>query len=264
MRNKNIEPDHSRCYIDPGLYVSGPLKNGETPLIAKILLVEDDVSLQKSLAYILKKEQFDVHTARTGEDAVTLAVREKPDVILLDLLLPGIDGFEVCRRLKNNPASAQIFIIMLTGKRLVSEITEGLSLYADDYVTKPFEPAILIARIHAMLRRSTRYHVIEKKRLEYEGLTIDLIAREVNIDGRMIQLNRTEFDLLVLLAQNPNVVLTREQVLNHIRHHDLDITERVVDYQVSLLRKKMGPQSLRIETVRGVGYKFRPTPPDSD
>jgi two-component system, OmpR family, alkaline phosphatase synthesis response regulator PhoP len=230
---------------------------GAAALKAKILFVEDELSLQKSIAYILEKEGFTVFTARTGEEAVRSAPKEKPDLILLDLMLPGIDGFEVCKILKRDPQTAKIFIVMLTGKGMVADITRGLSQYADDYITKPFEPAILIARIQAVLRRKLKTVETGYPIMEFNRISIDPNARELKIDGEKIDLTKTEFDLLSLLAQKPNMVFTRVQVLDHIRQDDFDITERIVDYQVSGLRKKLSRAGQFIETVRGVGYKFK-------
>jgi two-component system alkaline phosphatase synthesis response regulator PhoP len=226
-------------------------------LKTKILFVEDELSLQKSIAYILEKEGFSVITSNNGENAVKLAFRENPDLILLDLMLPGIDGFEVCKILKRNPTTANIFIVMLTGKRMVEDITRGLSQYADDYITKPFEPAILIARIQAVLRRKLKTAEDHKRVLRFNNLTIDVQGREVSISGEPVDLTRTEFDLLLLLARNPNIVFSRTKVLDHIRQNDYELTERVVDYQVSGLRKKLSPAGKFIETVRGIGYKFK-------
>jgi two-component system phosphate regulon response regulator PhoB len=219
--------------------------------------VEDELSLQKSIAYILEKEGFSVITTNTGEEAVKLALKENPDLILLDLMLPGIDGFEVCEILKRNPSTTNIFIVMLTGKRMVADITKGLCRYADDYITKPFEPAILIARIQAILRRKSKTAEDNKRVLRFTGLTIDTDGREVTVSGEPVDLTRTEFDLLLLLARNPNIVLSRAKILDHIRQDDYDPTERVVDYQVSGLRKKITSAGRFIETVRGIGYKFK-------
>ena len=223
----------------------------------KILFVEDELTLQKSIAYILEKAGFSVITANTGEEAVKSAHRENPDLILLDLMLPGIDGFEVCEILKQNPLTANIFIIMLTGKRLVEDITKGLAQYADDYITKPFEPAILLARIQAILRRKLKTSRPGQPFLRFSDLTINADSREVTLRGEPVNLTRTEFDLLLLLARNPNIVLSRSKVLDHIRQDNYEPTERIVDYQVSGLRKKLAPAGQFIETVRGIGYKFK-------
>jgi two-component system alkaline phosphatase synthesis response regulator PhoP len=222
----------------------------------KILIVEDDLTLQKGLAYILEKEGFDVICTRTGEEALELAVKKSPDLMLLDLILPGIDGFSVCEVLKKDYQTKKIFIIMLTGRRMVNEIVKGLELYADDYITKPFEPKILIARIHAVLRRKMKSIQKEQSLLEFKDLTIDLRGYVVRVDGENVQLTKTEFDIIALLAGSPNQVFTRARILEHVRADIFAITERVVDYQVTGLRKKLGKAGDYIKTVRGVGYKF--------
>ena len=223
----------------------------------RIFLIEDDLSLQKSLVYILVKEGFSVSAARTGEEGLQVMQKAPPDLLLLDLVLPGMDGFEVCRRLRSDARQEKVLIVMLTGKGMVDDIARGLTQYADDYITKPFEPTILLARIQAVLRRGRRVQPQASAFLDFGDLTVDLGAREVFIGSHALALTCTEFNLLVLLARKPNVVFTRDQILNHIRKDDLDVTERVVDYQISGLRKKLGGAGGCIETVRGVGYKFR-------
>lgn len=221
-----------------------------------ILFVEDDVSLQKSISYILEKEGFDVICTKTGEEAIELAKEKIPDLILLDLVLPGIDGFSVCEILKKDIQTEKIFIIMLTGKGLVGEIVKGLELYADDYITKPFEPEILIARIHAVLRRKMKSLQREQSLLKFKDLAIDLKGYVVRVAGEKIELTKTEFDIIALLARTPNQVFTRARILDHVRDDNYPITERVVDYQVTGIRKKLGKVGEYIKTVRGVGYKF--------
>ncbi|MDQ1354830.1 MAG: hypothetical protein QG657_5139, partial [Acidobacteriota bacterium] len=190
-------------------------------------------------------------------EAVRLASKEKPDILLLDLMLPGIDGFQVCEILKRDTKTSRILIIMLTGKGSVTDITRGLAQYADDYITKPFEPAILIARIHAVLRRKLKNDNVASDILIFDRLTLDLNAHEVRIDGEIVDLTKTEFDMLLFLARKPNIVFSRAQVLDYIREDNYDVTERIVDYQVFGLRKKLSKVGHFIETVRGVGYKFR-------
>lgn len=222
----------------------------------KILFVEDDLSLQKSISYILEEEGFDVICSETGEEAVGLARKVDPDLILLDLILPGMDGFSVCELLKKDPQTEKIFIVMLTGKGLVEEIVKGLELYADDYITKPFEPKILLARIHAVLRRKMKCLQREQSFMKFKDLTIDLKGYVVRIAGEKIELTKTEFDIIALLAKNPNQVFTRARILDQVRDDNYPITERVVDYQVTSIRKKLGNAGEFIKTVRGVGYKF--------
>jgi len=222
----------------------------------KILFVEDDLSLQNSITYILEKEGFNVICTRTGEEAVELARKENPDLILLDLILPGIDGFGVCEVLKKDHQTEKIFIIMLTGKGMVDEIVKGLELYADDYITKPFEPKILLARIHAVLRRKMKSIIKEQNLLKFKDLTIDMKGYVVRVAGEKIELTKTEFDIIALLAGSPNQVFTRARILDQVRDDNYPITERVVDYQVTGIRKKLGRSGDYIKTVRGVGYKF--------
>jgi len=222
----------------------------------KILLVEDDVSLQKSLAFILEKEGFKVLSTQTGEEAVIITRKEKPDLILLDIILPGIDGYKVCQILKKDPQTANIFIILLTGKRKLEDIVLGLKEYADDYIIKPFEPQILIARIHALLRRKNKSENSDRNIMEFDGLMIKLDAYEVFVNGEKIDLTKTEFDILSLLAGKPNQVFTRSRILDYVREDNYSITERVVDYQITGIRKKLGKARKYIQTVRGVGYKF--------
>lgn len=221
-----------------------------------ILFVEDDLSLQKSLAYILEEEGFFVVCARTGEEAIELAKKKIPDLILLDLVLPGIDGFTVSELLKKDYRTKNIFIVMLTGKGKVEEIVEGLEFYADDYITKPFEPKILIARINAVLRRKMKSLQKDQNILKFKDLVIDLEAYVVRVEGEKIELTKTEFDIVSLLAGRPNYVFTRNRILEHVRNDNYPITERVVDYQLTGIRKKLGKAGDYIKTVRGVGYKF--------
>ena len=222
----------------------------------KILFVEDDLSLQKSIAYILEEKCYDVICTRTGEEAIDLARKRSPDLILLDLILPGMDGFSVCEILKKDRQTEKIFIIMLTGRKMVDEIVKGLELYADDYIVKPFEPKILIARIHAVLRRKIKSNQKEHSLLRFKDLVIDLKGYVVRVSGERIDLTKTEFDIIALLAGRPNQVFTRARILEHVRDDDYPITERVVDYQITGLRKKLGTLGDYIKTVRGVGYKF--------
>jgi two-component system phosphate regulon response regulator PhoB len=223
---------------------------------AKILCVEDDINLQKSISFILWREGYKVLCTQSGEDALELARKGKPDLILLDLLLPGIDGHKVCSILKKDPSTAEILIIMLTAKKRVEDIVSGLQDYADDYITKPFEPEILLARIQAVLRRKMRSVEKEKMTLEIDDLVINRESYEVLVKGKKISLSKTEFDILALMAGKPNQVFTRCRILDHVREDGYPATERVVDYHITGLRKKLGRAKKYIQTVRGVGYKF--------
>jgi len=223
---------------------------------ARILCVEDDVNLQKNLSFILWREGYEVLCAQTGEEALELVRREKPDLILLDLMLPGIDGYKVCGILKKDPSTSEILVIMVTAKKRMEDIVAGLKDYADDYVTKPFEPQVLLARIQALLRRRAQSAGDQKTTLEIDGLVINRGAYEVLAGGRQIALTKTEFEILALLAGKPNQVFTRSRILDNVREDTYPITERVVDYHLTGLRKKLGKAKKYIHTVRGVGYKF--------
>ncbi len=225
---------------------------------AKILCVEDDLNLQKSLTFILWKEGYRVFNAQTGEEALKLARKEKPDLILMDLLLPDIDGLKVSSILRKDPATANVLIIMVTAKKQVKDIVLGLKEAADDYITKPFEPEILLARIRALLRRGEYPEEKEKTTLEIGGLVIDRKAYEAYVQGRKVHLSKTEFDILTLLAARPNQVFTRSLILDQVREDGYPITERVVDYHITSIRRKLGSIKKCVQTVRGVGYKFCP------
>jgi DNA-binding response OmpR family regulator len=229
-----------------------------SPSEIRILFVEDEINLQRSLAYILGREGFAVTAARTGEEAVAAFRSLRPDLLLLDLGLPGIDGYEVCRLLRREPAAAGVPVIMLTGRGLPNDIVLGLKEYADDYVVKPCDPEVLIARIRAVLRRNGRTPDRAPEPLAFGTLSLDPLSRDVRSAGRPIPLTRTEFDILALLAGAPNRVFSRGQIIDRVRGDDYAITERTVDFQVCGLRRKLGPEGSRIETVRGLGYKFLP------
>jgi two-component system alkaline phosphatase synthesis response regulator PhoP len=222
----------------------------------KVLCVEDDINLQRSLSFILWKEGYQVVCATTGEEALEMAKAEKPDLVLLDLILPGIDGDKVCSILKKDPATADVLVIVISAKKKVEDIVARLKGYADDYITKPFEPEILLARIQALLRRKTRAEEKIRAILEIDDLVINRDAYEVRVGGRKVRLSKTEFDILAMLASRPNQVFTRSRILDQVREDGYPITERVVDYHVTGLRKKLGQARKYIHTVRGVGYKF--------
>jgi DNA-binding response OmpR family regulator len=222
----------------------------------KILCVEDDINFQNSLTFILWKEGYHVLCAQSGKEALELARRERPDVILLDLILPGIDGLKVCRILKRDSRTSSALVIIITAKKQVEDIVAGLKEFADDYITKPFEPKILLARIQALLRRVKISTDQEKAKLEIGSLIIDRGAYEVFVQGKNIHLSKTEFEILSLMAWKPNQVFTRPFILDHVREDGYPITERVVDYHISGLRNKLGGAKTYIQTVRGVGYKF--------
>jgi two-component system, OmpR family, alkaline phosphatase synthesis response regulator PhoP len=227
----------------------------EANCLARILFIEDDLNLQKSLTFILQREGFSVASAANGRDGLQLARAVPPDLVLLDLRLPDMDGFAVCRELKAHSATARAFIVMLTGKALVEDVVAGLDRFADDYITKPFEPAILLARLRAVLRRRSNQPASAAAR-HFPPLSIDPECRQVDVAGTPAALTRSEFDILALLTSRPNRVFSRAQIIDHIRNDDYLVNERVVDFLIAGLRKKIGVCAGWVETVRGVGYRF--------
>jgi two-component system alkaline phosphatase synthesis response regulator PhoP len=223
----------------------------------KVLIIEDDANIQELIRYNLAKEGYQVISAIEGEDGLTKAQTEKPNLIILDLMLPGMDGLEICRLLKADSGTAGIPIIMVTAKGEESDVVAGLELGADDYMTKPFSPKVLVARIRACLRRNKQKSIDQSSVLELNNLSIHPGRHEVLIDGNPIDLTFTEFRLLHLLAGRPGWVFTRYQIVDAIKGEDYIVTDRTVDVQVVGLRKKLGDYGRYIETVRGIGYRFK-------
>ncbi len=224
-----------------------------------ILLVEDEHDIQDLLKFHLERENLVVETADTGEDALQRLKSRTVSLILLDLMLPGIDGLEVCRRLKAQPETADIPIIMLTAKDSEADIVTGLEMGAADYVCKPFSPRVLMARIHAVLRRpvaAATGDVLEPV-ITVGPLTVDPGRHKVEIKGREVPLTFTEFRILHLLAESPGRAFSRQQIVDQVRGESYAVTERIVDVQMVSLRKKLGALGDWIETVRGVGYRFK-------
>jgi DNA-binding response OmpR family regulator len=221
----------------------------------KILVVDDEQDLVKLIRYHLEKEGYKLLSAYNGEDALSLARKERPELVILDLMLPGIDGLEVCKKLKADQALSHTAIIMLTAKGEESDITTGLKLGADDYVTKPFSPKELVARAQAVLRR-TKNVSSTKEYIEIDNLTIDVCKHEVTINNEPVPLTLTEFRLLHRLASNPGRVFTRDQLLASVSGSETFVIDRTIDAHISSLRKKLNVFASRIITIRGIGYKF--------
>ena len=225
-----------------------------------ILLVEDEQDLLELLSYNLSREGFQVETAMTGEAGLKKAreIGKQLDLVLLDLMLPGIDGLEVCRTLKGRDHTNEIPIIMLTAKGEESDIVRGLEYGADDYITKPFSPRVLMARIGAVLRRRDgEARGGNSSVIEIGQVQIDTERHEVLVKGEPAALTATEFKLLSLLASKAGRVFTRQQIIESIHEGYAAVTDRSVDVQVVSLRRKLGEAGRAIETVRGVGYRFR-------
>ncbi len=223
----------------------------------KILVVDDEEDILELVKYNLEREGFRVKCAESGEKAVKSTWHERPDLIVLDLMLPGIDGLEVARRLKQDQKTAGIPIVMLSAKGEEADIVTGLELGADDYITKPFSPRVLIARIKAVLRRQSTQPKDPDQILNIGNLTIDSGRRAVSAAGNNVDLTFSEFQVLLYLAARPGWVFTRSQIVDAVRGDNYPVTDRSVDVQIAALRKKLGMHGEYIETVRGVGYRFK-------
>jgi two-component system phosphate regulon response regulator PhoB len=225
-----------------------------------VLIVEDEADVVDLLRYNLSRAGFDVLIANTGDEGLDLARKNRPDIVVLDLMLPGMNGHEVCRELKGDANTAAIPIVMLTAKGEPHERVKGLELGADDYVTKPFSPRELVLRVQALLRRlrtTPRTEVVE-----VEGLYLDKNNFEARIDGKRLDLTTTEFKLLSLMLEMRGRTMSREKLLSDVWGYQSAIDTRTVDTHMRRLREKLGPYSARLETIRGEGYRFNATTED--
>jgi two-component system phosphate regulon response regulator PhoB len=225
--------------------------------IERILVVEDEEDILELLKVNLSKEGYQVECATSGEDALNIFRKKVPDIVILDLMLPGMDGLDVAKILKNDSQSKEIPILMLTARGEEADIVTGLELGADDYMTKPFSPRVLLARIRAVLRRKAKASSEETTVIHIHNLVINPGRHEVLVDGEPVQLTYTEFGIINYLARRPGWVFTRSQIVDAVRGEDYPVTDRSVDVQVVGLRKKLGHAGQCIETVRGVGYRFK-------
>lgn len=226
----------------------------------KILVVDDEEDILDLVEYNLKQNGYKVSCISTGEEVLETVHSYKPDLILLDLMLPGVDGFDVCKDLKSQPETKDIPVIMLTAKSEDIDVVTGLELGADDYITKPFSPRVLVARVRAILRKKNKSSGIEKtsdKIIRVQDILIDTRKHTVQVNDQPIDLTFSEFRLLQLLAERPGWVFSRYQIVDALRGEDYPVTERSVDVQVVGLRKKLGSAGKYIQTVRGVGYRFK-------
>jgi two-component system, OmpR family, alkaline phosphatase synthesis response regulator PhoP len=222
----------------------------------RILVVDDEEDLLELIRYNLSKEGYRVTCAASGEAALREARANPPDLIVLDLLLPNVDGLEVCKLLKNDSRTKHVPIVMLTAKAEEADMVTGLELGADDYITKPFSPRVLTARIKAVLRRKNEPASPETT-IQVRELVIHPGRHEVLVAGTPLTLTLTEFRLLHFLAQRPGWAFSRNQIVDAVKGDDYPVTDRSVDVQVAGLRKKLGTFGDYIETVRGVGYRFK-------
>jgi len=222
-----------------------------------VLVVEDEQDIAELVSYHLGREGYQVLAAGTGEEGLKLARARRPALMVLDLMLPGLDGLEVCKQIRGDPSTQQMAVMMLTAKGEESDIVVGLQLGADDYVTKPFSPKVLVARVKALLRRKAVAVPDEASSIAIHELAIHPGRREVLVKGRSITLTYTEFAVLHLLARRPGWVFTRTQIRDATRGEDSISTDRAVDVQIVSLRRKLASAGKYIETVRGVGYRFK-------
>ena len=223
---------------------------------SKIVVIEDEVDILEVINYNLSKEGFDVCSALDGEEGLGLIKKEVPDLVLLDLMLPGLDGIEICRKLKTDYSTRSIPIIMVTAKGEESDIVLGLGMGADDYMVKPFRPRELMARIRSVLRRGDFIEEGEGV-VSIDKLVIDINRHQVKLEGKKIVLTAMEFKLLHFLASHPGQVFTRENLLNHVSSDDTFIIDRNIDVHIRSIRKKLNKHRELIETIHRVGYRFR-------
>jgi two-component system phosphate regulon response regulator PhoB len=224
----------------------------------KIVVIEDENDILEVIAYNLKREGYEVITSTSGEDGLEKIEKASPQLVVLDLMLPEIDGIELCRKLKSDPVTRAIPVIMVTAKGEESDVVLGLGVGADDYVTKPFSPKELVARVKAILRRSrTRPEGDSRERIVRGGVVIDPQRHDVQVDGEPVSLTATEFRLLHFLASHPGRVFTRDHLLARVIGEEAIVIDRNIDVHVRAIRKKLGNHRELIETIRGVGYRFK-------
>lgn len=224
---------------------------------ARILVVDDEADIQELVRYNLAKEGYSVDCVGSGEDAVERISHTPVDLVILDLMLPGADGLDVCRQLKGNLETAQIPVVMLTAKGEDADVVSGLELGADDYITKPFSPRVLLARVKAVLRRHQEKAPESMETVIRHDLAIDPARHEVRVAGEPVSLTASQFAIILFLAERPGWVFTRSQIIDAVKGSDYPVTERSVDVQIVGIRRKLGAAGELIETVRGVGYRFR-------
>jgi two-component system phosphate regulon response regulator PhoB len=222
-----------------------------------ILVIDDEKDLIELVRYNLEKEGYSVIAASDGPSGLEVVKRHRPELVILDLMMPGMDGLQVCQQLRSDPRTARTPVIMLTAKATEADRVVGLELGADDYITKPFSPREVVARVKAVLRRSAAG--AEAPQMIRSGeLSIDVNGHEVTYGGARVALTATEFRILQFLAARPGRVFSRDEIIDAALDSDTAVFDRTVDVHVTAIRKKLGAGSEMIETVRGFGYKFRP------
>ncbi len=222
-----------------------------------IFVVEDEEDIQELLKYNLAREGYRVSVFSQGEECLRQARSAFPDLIVLDLMLPGLDGLEVCRQLKQGSKTRQVPIIMLTAKSEETDVVLGLEMGADDYITKPFSPRVLLARVRAVLRTHQPEPLEEPRILNFNDMTIHPRCHQVLVQSSPVDLTASEFRLLHMMALRPGWVFTRSQIVSNLHGDNYAVSDRAVDVHIVTLRKKLGSAARYIETVRGVGYRFK-------
>jgi DNA-binding response OmpR family regulator len=225
--------------------------------VKNVLIIEDDPDIVRLLTHYLEKEAYSVRSTLTGIEGLAAARAKLPDVLILDVMLPGLDGYEICKRLRGDPATATLPILMLTAKGDEAEKIVGLEIGADDYVTKPFSPKEVLARVKALLRRSTPSPEAAPGRLTYENLVVDTVRHEVTVGDRKLTLTAKEFGLLKYLLVNRGRLATREALLDAVWGYNAAVTSRTVDVHIRRLREKIPFLSQAIQTIKPYGYKLR-------
>lgn len=222
-----------------------------------VLVVEDEEDIMEVIRFNLEKEGYEVNQALSGEKALQVIENNLPSLVLLDLMLPGINGLDLCRIFKQNDRTKAIPVIMLTAKSEDADIVAGLEMGAEDYITKPFSPRVLLARVRTVLRRRESGVKDDSSVIQVEGMQIHPGRHEVTMGDNVVDLTPSEFRILHYLARRPGWVYSRDQIIDAIRGHGYVVTDRAIDVQVVGLRKKLGDYGKLIETVRGIGYRFR-------
>jgi len=221
-----------------------------------ILVIDDERDLIELVRYNLEKEGFDVIAATDGQSGLEVVTKHRPDLVVLDLMMPGLDGLQVCQQLRSDPRAGRIPVIMLTAKATEADRVVGLEMGADDYIVKPFSPREVVARVKAVLRRTASQHETRQE-IRHGDLVIDLSGHEVSYRGQRVALTATEFRILEFLAARPGRVFSRDEIIDAALGNETAVFDRTVDVHITAIRRKLGAGADQIETVRGFGYKFR-------
>ena len=223
-----------------------------------LLIVEDEADIRELISFNLEMSGYKVMKAADGEEGLNIARTHEPDLIILDIMLPGMDGLKVCRQLKADTATRRIPVLMLTARAEEDDQVAGFDSGADDYITKPFSPRVLVARVKAALRRSGPAQETSSNRVvDIHGITIDSARHDIRLNGESVVFSATEFAILRFLAENPGWVFSRNQIIDAVKGEDYPVTARSVDVQILGIRKKLGDKGFVVETVRGVGYRMK-------